>query len=105
VVESGRGKRSGDEKSGDESRTSAFAVLELEDGFVLEPTGDKNTVALMRQSDGLGVATISCGCSGSGSCGIVIDVGSGLAECRGDCSGGCAWVITSLGLRNRLVMA
>jgi hypothetical protein len=67
-------------------------VLKPKRGYKLKKRG--KSVMLMRGS--LGVATISCGCSGSGSCGIVIDVGTGGATCEGTCSGGCKWVVTSL---------
>ena len=83
---------------------STAEALKPEDGFVFEQCGEKEAI-LRRRSDGLGVATVSCGCSGSGSCKIVIDVGTGAATCEGECSGGCAWVIGAIGLLNKMVLA
>jgi hypothetical protein len=67
-------------------------VLKPKRGYHLKKRGRK--VMLMR--GGLGVATISCGCSGTGTCGIVIDANTGTATCEGTCSGGCKWVVTTL---------
>jgi hypothetical protein len=67
-------------------------VLKPKRGYRLKKRGKK--VMLMR--GGLGIATINCGCSGEGSCGIVIDVKTGSATCEGTCSGGCKWVVIGL---------
>ena len=82
---------------------STSAVLRPSKGFAFKKVGTRR-MALMRQADGLGVATISCGCSGRGTCGITIDMRGG-AKCEGTCSGGCKWVVTSVGLTKPLFIA
>lgn len=71
-------------------------VLKPKRGYRFKQHGKK--VMLMKRGrggGGFGVATISCGCSGDGSCGITIDK-TGSASCEGTCSGSCKWIVIEL---------
>ena len=71
-------------------------VLKPKDGYQFKKRGNKLMLMRGGRGGGLGIATITCACSGDGSCGIVIDAKTGSATCEGTCSGGCKWVVTSL---------